>query len=102
VRGRIVGACRAKGFAPRIVAEVATSLSVLGLVAAGTGIGLVIRPLRAVARAGIVFRPLHAPGLDLPFGLGYRSADQPALLPKLRNAVSRAWPGTSLLLRAPR
>jgi DNA-binding transcriptional LysR family regulator len=99
---RVIGACRAARFSPRIVAEVGTSLSVLGLVAAGAGVGLVIRPLGAVARLGIAYRPLQGSGLDLPFALAHRSGDPSALLSRVRRAVHGAWPDAARAGPSPR
>lgn len=90
---RIVAACRQTGFSPVIAAEVATSVSVLGLVAARAGVGLVARSLAAsLARADVVYRPLEAPGLDLPFALAHLAARPPLLVRPVRDLVCRAWP----------
>ena len=53
----IVGLCRAAGFSPSIAYE-AAQLDILSLVAAGLGVSIVPSSIRAVRRAGIVFRPI--------------------------------------------
>lgn len=70
---RIIGLCRESGFAPKIRQEVTTSIAVLGLVAAGAGIGLVITPMTCVARPGLTFRPLLGPAPSLAFAIATRS-----------------------------
>ena len=71
---RITSLCLDSGFVPKIKQEVTTSIAVLGLVAAGSGIGLVITPMTCVARPGLTFRPLEGPAPSLAFAVATRSA----------------------------
>ncbi|BAT61903.1 HTH-type transcriptional regulator GltC [Variibacter gotjawalensis] len=59
----IIGTCLAAGFAPRVRHEVAIWLSVVSLVASGTGVALVPRSLRNSALAGAVFIPIDQTGI---------------------------------------
>jgi DNA-binding transcriptional LysR family regulator len=57
-------ACRQAGFAPRVVSESNDYMAIQGLVAAGVGVALVPRLVRAMAlRAEVVLRPIT--GTDL-------------------------------------
>lgn len=74
---RLIGAIRAGGVNPRIAHEVANSIAVIGLVAAGQGIGFVIEPMAAVTRPGVVYRPMRGDEVPkLPFALAWN--DGPA------------------------
>jgi DNA-binding transcriptional LysR family regulator len=54
----ILSICRKAGFSPQIVQE-GSYAEVLSLVASGAGVGIVPTSLRAIRRAGILFRPLR-------------------------------------------
>lgn len=69
---RIITACMAAGFSPRIGHEVTTSLALIGLVAAGAGVGLVIEPLTCVQRPGVAYVPLDPSSLSLSFAISWR------------------------------
>ena len=86
---RTIRLCLDSGFTPRIRQEVTTSIAVLGLVAAGHGVGLVIAAMSCVARPGLSFRPLKGPALDLPFAIATRAAGTTAVVDGfVRHAVS--------------
>ena len=54
----LLDACRRAGFTPRVVQEASRSATILGLVAAGVGIGLLSYSHRASHQAGIAFVPI--------------------------------------------
>ena len=74
----ILTLCRISGFEPRVRQEVPTSIAVLGLVAAGHGVGLVIGALSSMTRPGVAFVPIDGAAPHLPFALATREgADAP-------------------------
>ncbi|QET01788.1 LysR family transcriptional regulator [Cupriavidus pauculus] len=56
---QIVWLCRLSGFAPRVVQEALTAVTIVGLVAAGLGIALVPASFRRVAVTGVSYRRLR-------------------------------------------
>lgn len=63
---RILEACRAVGFAPRIAQEAVQMETIAGLVSAGLGVALVPPATASVGRPGIVFRELpDAPSYEV-------------------------------------
>ena len=71
---QIIGLCLDAGFTPRIRQEVMTSVAILGLVAAGYGVGLVIEPMRRMSRPGLRFKQLQGPAPYLPFAVATRAS----------------------------
>ena len=69
---RIISDCLATGFHPRIVQEVETSISVLGMVAAGMGAGLVVAPLAQFKHPDLAFMDLTGLSYRLEFSLAWR------------------------------
>jgi DNA-binding transcriptional LysR family regulator len=55
---QILALCMAAGFSPRIAQEVLEMPTIVGLVAAGIGVGVVAEPLSRLRVPGVVFRPL--------------------------------------------
>jgi DNA-binding transcriptional LysR family regulator len=55
---QILAICRSAGFSPRVVQE-GSQAEVASLVASGAGVAIVPASLRAIRRAGVVYRPLH-------------------------------------------
>jgi DNA-binding transcriptional LysR family regulator len=55
---QILAICRAAGFSPRVVQE-GSQTDALSLVASGSGVAIVPASLRAMRRAGVVYRPLR-------------------------------------------
>lgn len=55
---QILGLCMTAGFSPRVAQEVLEMPTLVGLVAAGIGVGLVAEPLSRLRMPGVVFRPL--------------------------------------------
>jgi len=67
VYAAVLAACRAAGFAPLDVIEVAETATLVNFVAAGFGVAIVLEPVRALALAGVVYVELEdaPPPLDL-------------------------------------
>ena len=55
---QILAICRKAGFSPQIVQE-GSNTELLSLVASGAGVAIIPTSLRAIRRAGILFRPLR-------------------------------------------
>jgi len=83
---RIVGYFSRAGVAVQINQCATSSISLVGLVAAGLGIGLVVESLRCIARPDIRFVPLT----DEAPSLGYALCHRPDLPDDLRHDVLRA------------
>ena len=64
---RLIAMCAEAGFAPRIRQEVGNSIAVLGLVAAGHGVGFVIDAMQTLGRNDVAFVPIsgQSPKLEL-------------------------------------
>ncbi|CAN5132642.1 LysR family transcriptional regulator [soil metagenome] len=56
IHDRVIAQFRDQGFSPRVVQAVAPMTTLVGLVAAGVGLGFVTRSLSAVRRPGVVYR----------------------------------------------
>jgi DNA-binding transcriptional LysR family regulator len=86
----IMSAIAADGRLPRIVQEVAEMQTIIGLVASGMGVSLVPGSVQALARTGVVYRPVvGAPRSDL--AMVTRRADTSPMV--------RAFAETARLLR---
>ena len=85
---RIISDCLAAGFHPRIVQEVETSISVLGMVAAGMGLGLVVAPLAQFKHPDLAFVELTGLSYRLEFSLAWRSASDNPQVEALRSAAA--------------
>jgi DNA-binding transcriptional LysR family regulator len=55
---QILAICRSAGFSPRVVQE-GSNAEVASLVASGAGVAIVPASLRAIRRAGVLYRPFH-------------------------------------------
>lgn len=88
---RIVSDCLAAGFHPRIVQEVQTSISVMGMVAAGMGIGVVIAPLAQFKHPDLVSVPLAGLSYRLPFSLSWRAESDSPLIEALAAAATESF-----------
>ena len=55
----IVERCRAAGFSPRVVQEAPYAHTILGLVAAGLGISILVRSYRSLRGGDVIFIPLR-------------------------------------------
>lgn len=67
--------CQSAGFVPRVVRESEASQTLLCLIAAGVGIGLIPREIESMSTEGIVFRPLSPKTLRLQHGLVWHTAN---------------------------
>jgi DNA-binding transcriptional LysR family regulator len=70
---QVVGACRKAGFSPDIVQEATPMTTLIGLVAAGVGIGLVTKSLQVIRRPGVAYRRIDGNPVRLPFAAAWRS-----------------------------
>lgn len=71
---QIILACRRAGFSPSIVQEVTYMTTLIGLVAAGIGCGLVTHSLQVIQRPGVTYRPLEGKHrLELATALAWRA-----------------------------
>lgn len=60
LHAQVLALCRAAGFTPRAVQDdVWLVQTIVGLVAAGTGVALVPESAQALGRRGVAYRPLH-------------------------------------------
>ena len=64
----------------RIVQEAAEMQTVVGLVAAGVGVSLVPESVRALARAGVTYRPLDGYTPKVRLAMAWRAADDSPVL----------------------
>ena len=89
---QIVDACVRHGFTPRVTQEASNLQSTIGLVAAGLGVAFVAESVaRGTRRAGVVFRRLAPPALQLHNALVWPAGRHPnPALPELTGAT-RAW-----------
>jgi len=72
--------CRDAGFVPRVVRESEASQTLLCLIAAGVGVGLIPREIEALNIEGVVFRALPRQARRIQHGLAWRQGnDNPAL-----------------------
>lgn len=67
--------CAAAGFTPRVASRVQGVHTVIGLVAAGVGLGVVPGSAKGSARTDVSFVPLSPPVAAPPLALLWRSAD---------------------------
>ena len=70
----IMGLCRRAGFVPRVVQEANEGHTIVGLVAAGVGISIVVDSLTHLATPDVVFRPI-SPTPRLPMCVATRRGD---------------------------
>lgn len=88
VRGSLDVICQRAGFTPQVVQEAPDTHTLLALVGAGGGVGLVLEPAAALAVPGIVVRPLH-PRHVHPLVLVWSDSNlNPALRPLVAAAAS--------------
>ncbi|POX36299.1 LysR family transcriptional regulator [Streptomyces sp. Ru73] len=92
VREAAVRACHVAGFAPRISQEAPDTYDLLGLVAAGVGVALVVESARHIRLDHVVFRPLAGGPAPLPVALAWRAADESAALRNVLKTAERVLP----------
>jgi DNA-binding transcriptional LysR family regulator len=93
--------CVAAGFLPRVAHEVVDAQSILGLIAAGFGVGLVPASIARFTTKEIQFKPLTASSLSADVYMVYRQDNQ---TPPLQNliAFARRYAGSEDLKRVHR
>ncbi|MGC4109323.1 MAG: LysR family transcriptional regulator [Nocardioides sp.] len=73
---KIVALCQSAGFSPNVVQETGSSGTVLSLVAAEMGVGMVAASAAFLDRPGIVARPIPSTEALLEVGLSWRATDE--------------------------
>lgn len=86
LRAAVDGACRQAGFAARVVQEAPDTHTLVSLVSAGVGVGLVLDPADELAVPGVVLRPLTSEHV-VPLGLAWRTDNPNPVLPALLAAA---------------
>jgi DNA-binding transcriptional LysR family regulator len=86
----IVAICRGCGFSPTIRNTPLQMATVLSMVAAGEGIGIVPEPARQLANPGVTFYPLSPKPTPIPLILAWRSAGETPTV-KAMIALVREW-----------
>lgn len=74
----VLDACRAAGVEPEVI-EVGETGTLVALVAAGLGFGLVPDAVRALRLDGVVYRPLAGDPVQVPLALAHRLDPAPAV-----------------------
>ena len=69
---QIVALCNSRGFSPHIVQEAASESAVIGLVAGGVGIAIVVNSLHNVRADEVSYRSLVDPVFEANFGIVWR------------------------------
>ncbi|ANF56527.1 LysR family transcriptional regulator [Halotalea alkalilenta] len=82
---RLIGLLCAQGFSPRIALEVTPMTTLVGLVAAGAGLGFVTAGIAAIPRPGVVFRETTPPPPTLPLAAAWR---EPSLIPSAKRFLA--------------
>jgi len=77
---RILEACRARGFRPRLISESPSPHTAVGLVAAGMGVSLVWASMRNLKRPGVVYRSLREPTPLMETALAWRRDNSSSVL----------------------
>lgn len=72
---RIIALFQNQGVSPHIVQEVTPMTTLVGLVAAGVGVGFVTEGIAAVGRPGVVFRSIEPEPPDLPIAAAWLSSN---------------------------
>ena len=73
---RIIAACQAAGFSPRVAQEAGQIQTLIGLVAAGVGVALVPGSFSELRRPGVVYRPVRGAGVDMDIWAVWRRGDE--------------------------
>jgi DNA-binding transcriptional LysR family regulator len=84
--------CSQAGFAPRIVQEAREGVTILALVAAGTGISILPDTYRHASIPGTVLCPLASPAAKSRLLLAWRAAEKSPLVKRFVSMAER-WPG---------
>lgn len=68
---RIIALFRSEDFSPNIVQDVSPMTTLVGLIAAGTGMGFVTEGIANAARPGVVFRPVSPSPPEMPIAAAW-------------------------------
>jgi DNA-binding transcriptional LysR family regulator len=99
---QIILACQRAGFGPSVVQEVTLMTTLIGLVAAGIGSGLVTHSLRVIQRPGVVFRPIATKHtLQLATALAWRDGELSPVAKRMLDLASKTVQPASASLRSP-
>lgn len=87
---RIIAECLGAGFSPKASQEAGAIQALLGLVAAGFGVGLVLRSFRNLRRPGVVYASLEEPGETIALAAAWRHGDPSQALSNFLSTVREA------------
>lgn len=82
--------CEKAGFTPNIVQQLSPATSIIGMVASGIGVSLLIQPYQQLAIDNVVFRKLRGTPLNLTISAAYRSDDTSAIVTKFIEIAHRS------------
>ncbi len=88
----VTGLASQAGFAPRVVQEAREGVTILALVAAGTGISVLPDTYRNASVPGIAFQPITGAASQSRLLLAWRAGERTPLLDRFL-AMARDWPG---------
>lgn len=88
----VMGLCSQAGFAPRVAQEAREGVTILALVAAGTGISILPDTYRHAGIPGVVQRPLASADSGSRLLLAWRRAERSPLLGRFLE-MAGGWPG---------
>ena len=97
----VMGLCSQAGFAPRVAQEAREGVTILALIAAGTGISILPDTYRNASVPGVVHRPIRTAGSRSRLLLAWRAGDATPLLGRFL-AMADSWPGFAFSRRKAR
>lgn len=74
----LITLCREAGFPLDIATEAHPAQTIIGLVAAGVGLGFIAAEAQQLNREGVIYRPLRGAPLRLALGVAHRSGNVPS------------------------
>jgi DNA-binding transcriptional LysR family regulator len=94
----VMGLCSQAGFAPRLAQEAREGVTILALIAAGTGISILPDTYRNASVPGVVHRPIAGTASRSRLLVAWRAGDATPLLGRFL-AMAHEWPGFALSAR---
>lgn len=91
----VMGLASQAGFAPRVAQEAREGVTILALIAAGTGISILPDTYRNASVPGVVHRPIAGPASTSRLLLAWRAGDAKPLLGRFLE-MAHSWPGFAL------
>lgn len=88
----MIGLCRGAGFEPLVGQEANETATAVSFVAAGLGVTLVPETLAALARSGVIYRPLAAPSPVTRLQLIHSPGFTPSTVKSLVSMAQNLWP----------